>query len=325
MSYLDSYKERVSIGRNGINNAKSRLVYEARKNFEKSLLKDPCSIYTRITDVGAVNISEDTKLVHCIINDISRNDQKSFDEKTLYVKHDENVGIGSYVEFDNFIWLVVFKEHRSADIYKSFTIRKCNQILKYNYQGNIYEIPCVIKNLTQYSDGLQDIVYTSAPDARRSITYSNNPITSKIELGHRFMVGHERTYRVTHIQNFEYSDRYELESGITTCIAVHTAVTSNDDTDNNLAFNEGSNMDESNDVLMIGSSLSYNLDVDVYNWEVEYISDNSDYINILANNGDCSISIGMDFDLVGEIFKLRALSLDNEVILEKSITVIGFI
>ena len=323
MNYIDIYKRRV--GRSNIVDTKTRLIYEGRRNFERSLKNDPSSKSLRITDIGEVNISENTKIVSCIINDFSQNDQKAYDEKLLYVRHDENVGLGSYVEFDNFIWLVIFKEHMSADIYKCFTMRKCNQIVKYEYQGEVYEIPCVVKNLTQYSDGLQDIVYTSTPDARRSITYSQNYITSNIELGHRFLVNSDRVYRVTHMQNFEVKNGYGSEAGISTCIAVHTALRATDDTDNNLAHNESIDSSSNEDMLMIGSSTTYKVNNDECMWIVEYTSNSSDYVKIEANKGICKISLDMDFNLIGETFKLKALSLNNRVIFEKDITVVGFI
>ena len=56
-------------------------------------------------------------------------------------------------------------------------MKKCNQILKYKYGEVIYDIPVVVKNLVQYSDGMQDIVYTSMPDSKRSIIYGVNYIT----------------------------------------------------------------------------------------------------------------------------------------------------
>lgn len=322
MSCLNSYKKRVGSG--GVTGIKSRLIADARRNFERSLKNDPSSVVVKITDVGEVNISEDTKLVPCIINDFSENDQKTFDEKVLYVRHNESVGVGSYVEFDGFIWLVIFREHRSTNIYKSFIMRKCNQFINYEYQNEIYSIPCVIKNLTQYSDGLQDIVYTSTPDSRRSILYANNRITSKIELGHRFLVNHKRTYRVTHIQDFEYQDSYGLENGIISCIAVHTALKSEDDTENNIAHNEPTNVVGDSEVLMIGSNLSYNVENDC-SWEIEYTSSNKDYINISTDNKTCEISVEFDFDLIGETFTLKALSLNNEIVFKKDITVVGFI
>ena len=325
MSYISSYKKRVGSG--GVVDTRTRLIYDSRKNFERSLKRDPSSITIKITDVGEVNISDDTKLVPCIINDFSENDQKSFDEKVIYVRHDENIGIGSYVEFDNYVWLVIFKEHKSANIYKSFIMRKCNQIIKYKHDGVIYDIPCIVKNLTQYSDGLQDIVYTSTPDARRSIMYAENSITSNIKLGERFLINNQRVFRVTHIQNFEYQDKYGLSNGVASCIAVYTSLRDDDDLENNLASNDNYEYDNNSneDVLMVASTGIYRVDTDECIWEIEYISDKKDYINITQDKGVCKILSEMNFDLVGERFKLRALSIDNNVIFEKDITIVSFI
>ena len=318
MSYMDSFRKRV--GRGGVTSIKSRIVADARKNFERSLKNDPSAITTKITNVGEVNIAEDTRLVDCIINDYSKNDQKTYDEKIIYLRHsEENIGIGSYVEFDGYIWLIIFREHRSANVYRSFIMRKCNQIIKYEYQGRVYDIPCIVKNLTQYSDGLQDIVYTSTPDARRSITYSDNFVTYNIKLGHRFLINKNNAYRVTHIQDFEYQDDYTESNGIATCIAIHTSTLSDDDMDNNIAFNG----ETSNDTIMIGSNLSYSMEG--CTWYIEYTSDKVDYLNISNKEGNYTISIDMDFDLIGQTFKLKALDFDGNVTSIKDVTVVGFI
>ena len=324
MSCIDLYKKRVGV--NGIVDPKTRLIYEARKNFERSLKNDPSSLKVRITDVGEVGFSENTKTVTCIINDFSTNDQKSFDEKVLYTRYDEEVGIGSYVEFDNFIWLVIFKEHISSNAYKSFIMRKCNQILKYEYKGKVYDIPSVVKNLTQYSDGLQDIVYTSVPDGKRSITYSTNEITKNIGLGHRFLINYQKAYRITHLQNFEYQDHYDIGNGISTCIAVYTSLRKDDNEEENLAYNKdtGTNI-VSEDKLVVGSSITYEVDIDECKWQVEYMSDKDSYVNVSTVDKRCKVLLDMNFDLVGEKFKLKALSLNDEVVFEKNITVVSFI
>ena len=321
MNYIDLYKRRVGVS--DVTDIKSRVIYEARKNFERSLKNDPSSVAARITDIGEVNISEGTKIVQCLINDYSENDQKAFDEKILYVRHDENVGLGSYVEFDNYIWLIVFREHRASNIYKSFIMRKCNQILKYQYQNEVYEIPCIVKNLTQYSDGLQDIVYTSVPDSKRSITYSENAITSNIKLGQRFLINNKIAFRVTHIQDFEYKEGYYADNGISSCIAVYTSLTDDDDVENNLAYNEDTTKEP--DVIMISSSATYKANSNTCIWQVEYTSNKSNYVKINSDKGTCEISLDMDFDLIGETFTLIALSLNNKVIFKKDITVVGFI
>ena len=175
-----------------------------------------------------------------------------------------------------------------------------------------------MKNLTQYSDGLQDIVYTSVPDARRSITYSDNHVTYNIKLGHRFLVNKSNVYRVTHIQDFEYQASYNTANGIATCIAVHTSLLNEDDTDNNIAFNE----EVTNDTIMIGSNLSYNMRN--CTWNIEYTSNKRDYVKVSNKEGSCTVSVDMDFDLIGETFKLKALDFDGVVVSVKDITVVGF-
>ena len=323
MSYIESYRKRV--GLKNVTDVKSRVIYDARKNFERSLRNDPSSVTTRITDVGEINITEETKIVECLINDYSENDQKTFDEKVLYVRHDENVGLGSYVEFDNFIWLVIFKEHRASDVHKSFIMRKCNQIMKYEYNGDIYDIPCVVRNLTQYSDGLQDIVYTSVPDSRRSIMYSQNYITNNIKLGHRFLLNYKMAYRITHIQDFEFKESYDVGNGITTCIAIFTALTGDDDTENNLAFNEYSKVDIKEETIMLGSNRVYDAKDINCTWNLEYLTSSTGYVNVISNSkGQLNISIDMNFDLIGETFKLTALSLDGDILSEKNVTIVGF-
>ena len=76
---------------------------------------------------------------------------------------------------------------------------------------------------------------------------------------------------------------------------------------------------------MIGSSVNYEVDDDNCIWEVEYTSNKTEYVNISSSKGVCGISLDMDFDLIGETFKLRASNLNNKVIFEKDIMVVGFI
>ena len=49
MSCIDNYKKRVSLS--GSVDSRVRVIYEARKNFERSLKKDPSSRTLKITDV----------------------------------------------------------------------------------------------------------------------------------------------------------------------------------------------------------------------------------------------------------------------------------
>ena len=59
---------------------------------------------------------------------------------------------------------------------------------------------------------------------------------------------------------------------------------------------------------MIASSRTYTVDFDDCTWEVEYLSSSNNYVKVSADKGICEISLDMDFDLIGEVFKLKALS-----------------
>ena len=229
MSYLYNYKQRVSLGE--VTNTREKLIYQAKRQFEKSLQIDPSSLLLKVTNTDEVNISEDTREIKVIVNDYALNDQRAFDEKILLTRIEDKVNVGCYVEFDGFIWLVNFEEHISVPSHKKFIMKKCNQILKYKYGEVIYDIPVVVKNLVQYSDGMQDIVFTSMPDSKRSIIYGVNYITKNIVLGDRLMINKSGVYRVTHIDDFQYNANYDDHTGIATATIAHTTANNLDNFD----------------------------------------------------------------------------------------------
>lgn len=328
MTYLSNYKKRVGLGE--VSNTREKLIYQAKRQFEKSLQIDPSSLLLKVTNTNEVNISEDTREIKVIVNDYALNDQRAFDEKILLARIEDNVNIGCYVEFDGFIWLVNFEEHISVPSHKKFIMKKCNQILKYKYGEVIYDIPVVVKNLVQYSDGMQDIVYTSMPDSKRSIIYGVNYITKNIVLGDRLMLNKSAVYRVTHIDDFQYNADYDDHTGIATAIIVHTATNNLDNFDDNLADNNNEVIDtklhiEGLDNVMPSGKFKYNLSPAKYtDWTVEYIGKNKGYVNISRSGDDCILSIKSDISLIGSKFKLISLDVSNSSQAEKIIEVKGF-
>ena len=97
-NFLEEYKIFTLRGQK---NKKEKLRYTARKTFEKTLQKIPTAIDIQVTDVGEVTITEKTKTVTAIINNITDNDQTSLDEKEIYLPVGTNVDIGCYCFFDN--------------------------------------------------------------------------------------------------------------------------------------------------------------------------------------------------------------------------------
>ncbi|MGL4802036.1 MAG: hypothetical protein ACRC18_07195 [Cetobacterium sp.] len=328
MECLKLFRKRV--GNNGVANASDLTRYEVGKEFKRMLTYDPCSIDLKITDVDEVNITENTKTVRVIVNDVSDNDQKSFDEKWLFIENEHNVHIGCYALFDDCIWLINFKEHNSIGAYKKFIMKKCNQIVKYKYDGVIYDIPVVAKNLTQYSDGLQDVVYTSMPDNKLSLAYGVNHITKNIKLGQRVMLNGTRVYRTTMVEDYQYNASYQKHDGIASAIVVFTPLRDTDDVENNLADNDdtvnvvGLNIVGS-DKVMPGSKFKYGLSEARYtDWKIEYKGSKSNYVTLKRGDGVCTLDIRSDMDLIGESFKLISINGVNLPQCEKEISVTGF-
>lgn len=95
MTYLSNYKKRVGLG--GVSNTREKLIYQAKRQFEKSLQIDPSSLLLKVTNTDEVNISEDTREIKVIVNDYALNDQRAFDEKILLTRIEDKVNVGCYV------------------------------------------------------------------------------------------------------------------------------------------------------------------------------------------------------------------------------------
>lgn len=328
MECLNKFKRRV--GNGGITDTRSRLNHQAKKKFERSLKIDPSAMDLKVTDVDEVNITENTKTIRVIVNDYSDNDQKAFDEKWLFTRIEDNVDVGCYVKFDDCYWLVNFKEHNSIKSHKKYIMKKCNQIVKYKYNGVTYEIPVVAKNLTQYSDGLQDIVYTSTPDNKLSLLYGVNHITKNIKLGQRVMINGTRVYRTTMVEDYQYNASYDGYDGIASAIVVFTALRDTDNKEDNMADNGEDDIVSGLSIngaekVMPGGKFKYKLSEAKYtDWEVEYKGNQSGYVTLNRSGDDCILDIKSDMDLIGESFKLISLNGVNLQQAAKEISVTGF-
>ena len=133
-SVLDNYRKRVLLG---TKDRKEKLTMQSERTFERQLKESPSSKRLKATLPGEINILENTNEIDCIILDVTNNDIKSFDQKYLLTRKDEDFDIGCYVEFDGTYWLAAFREHRVLDTHKKFTLYKCNNIWNYKKNGNL--------------------------------------------------------------------------------------------------------------------------------------------------------------------------------------------
>lgn len=288
-SYLDRYRKR-NLGESA--NIKEKEVSEMVNEFDEYLNQSITShevYYTKVDELPDITTNE-KKLM--IINDISDNDKKAYDEKRLLCSLDTNIEVGSYIYWDDSWWLIIFSENKSVKTSKKFTMNRCNQYLNYVYEGELYKIPMTVNALTLYSDGMSDRVYTSMGDAKNRVSFGTNPITRTIDVGTRMMVSNKTVYRVTNLTDFEYNSRIG-ENGLISALLLQTNMIKEDDKENNIAYNTVSKIDNISKIK--GEDEIYLCDENKY--EVEYDSDvefelDFDYVNtviINQSNNKCTV------------------------------------
>lgn len=317
-SYLENYRKRVLLG---TDNRREKLISQAERTFENQLKESPSAKRLKATLPGTIDILGNTNEIDCILLNITDNDIKSFDQKYLLVRKDENFDIGCYVEFDNAYWIAIFKEHRTLDTHKKFTLCKCNNIWRYKKHGVIYEIPIYTQNLSLYSDGLADNKYTSQEDGKVSIYYGENPITKAIEINTRVMIGNRLTFRITNINDYEFKSTHDGQCAIKSML-LQTTVVDKDDLENNIAWNNDNELQEiEEDILkiigsnkaMLGSKKIYKCskDIDSKTWEIECNEELKNTLTLkIDEEGNLEVRYPTSSKFVGESILLKLFSND---------------
>ena len=317
-SYLDNYRKRVSLG---TTDRREKLISQAERTFEKQLMESPSAKRLKATLPGEIDVLGNTNEIDCILLNISDNDIKAFDQKYLLVRKDENFDIGCYVEFDGAYWLATFKEHRTLDTHKKFTLFKCNNIWNYRKNGVLYKFPIYVQNLSLYSDGLADNKYTSQEDGKVSIYYGENPITKGININTRIMIGNRLTFRITNINDYEFKSNHNGQCAIKSML-LQTTVVDKDDLENNIAWNNDNELQEvEEDILkiigsnkaMLGSKKIYKCSKDIDNktWEIECNEELKNTLTLkIDEEGNLEVRYPTSSRFVGESILLKLFSND---------------
>lgn len=300
-----------------INDFEFYLTKEARSAYEIQ--------YTRPDEL----INKETNLhERMVIKDIADNDKTAFDEKYLVCRLECPVDVGSYIYWNKSYYILEFEEVISTMTHKKYTLKRCNEWFNIGYKGEIYRIPVNITNLTMYSKGIHDYKYISNLDAKRTVLVGANPITSSLNIGARLMGKDRQAYKITHKNDFEYTRRETPGDGLIKWLLLETTQLVEDDDDNLVAYNPfydssvKSGKIEGDDKIHIGEDLIYKIQ---YNEEVNFELDfDYGFCKITnANDKECTISIDLDFDIIGEVITLIAKNKNGETIDIKNITIRG--
>ena len=300
-----------------INDFEFYLTKEARSAYEIQ--------YTRPDEL----INKETNLhERMVIKDIADNDKSAFDDKYLVCRLGCPVDVGSYIYWNKSYYILEFEEVITTMTHKKYTLKRCNEWFNIGYKGEIYRTPVNITNLTMYSKGIHDYKYISNLDAKRTVLVGSNPITSSLRVGARLMGKDRQAYKITHKNDFEYTRRETPGDGLIKWLLLETTQLVEDDDDNLVAYNPfydssvKSREIEGNDKIHIGEDLIYKIQYDEeVNFELDFDYGFCKITN--ANNKECTISVDLDFDMIGEVITLIAKNKNGETIDIKNITIRG--
>ena len=164
------------------------------------------------------------------------------------------------------------------------------------------------------------------------ISFGSNPITRTVIANTRIMLTRKTVFRVTHINDFEYNGAYTGADGLIKCLVLQTTLRDDDDTENNIAWNENQDKEVILDVpkivgdssIMIGSKKTYSSIVNSgITWKIK---ENTDIVRCNVVNNEAIVSVTQDINHVGEKFTLLlCYSSDSTILDNKEITLKGFI
>ena len=262
----------------------------------------------------------DNKLKENILISDFNEMESIMDKKAVHVKLDSKISSGSLIYWDNTSWIVTNEEHKSVLSNKTYTMQKCAVDINILYDGTQYTYPSYVSNLTLYSDGKKELVNLDVSSAKYTVYIVENEVTKTVDINTRFVIK-GRVYEVSLIDDFTI-DNVRI---LTVC---ETVANSMDDLENDIAYNDNSNIPSTeipsdeikgNDIILIGDTVEYSC-IYANAWELE---DNV-YLNMISQKpGKCIIKCKSDINFIGKKVKLQAIDYGGNIINEKEITIGG--
>lgn len=156
---------------------------------------------------------------------------------------DSPITMGYRFIFDNSWWIVTNTDNYKAPT-KSVVIRRCNNILKYIYQGRVIEEPCIIDYATKYSNiYYNDVV--DIPQGTIDVTCQNNENSSRVSYNDRFIFGSD-VYKVKVVKDYLREETFRDNSNPLVSFSMYVDIKSPyDDFENGLANTDYYNTNES--------------------------------------------------------------------------------
>lgn len=303
MSYFDVYKSRLTTRTGNLEDpilqrSKGYIArhFNEHPAYKKALLTRP-TLKTEEIDVRIINID------------------KTSSKKKIYLLPDMVVELGSYISFEDKVFIVTDFEYNIITPFCNATL--CNQSLTIDKEVSI---PCYVTNDSYGSKTTATSSLIVDIDTKLKILVQDNDITKKLLVDTRLMFNHSATdiFRVVDITTSVYP-------GITVMITKKDKLVEFDDLENNYCwqFYNKNNIAQTDYIIKgeplikVGKIYEFSLEPSTTEGNVSFEVDNTEIAVVDEISGKkCFIR-----PLIGnEIFTLKAIdSQSNTVLCEKNI------
>ena len=198
MNFDDVYKTML-LKRGG--SVKNSDIKNSKDSINRQFQNDPSYKLGKLKKRNNLNdeLDLDTRLVN--------NDNNPL-EKKIYLRPDTNIEVGDYIIYPDITYLVLAVETNLISPRADST--KCNQFLKWMYNGNLFETQAIVTNQTKYTLGMDVLVSGIAEtDSRFQVQLPYNFITKNISIGQRFIFN-DGAWRVTQTDRVSEEGIYSL-------------------------------------------------------------------------------------------------------------------
>ena len=304
-SYLDNYRKRNLGATNTIlEREREEMISEFDDYLNNHALTSHVVHYTKPNELPNLETNETERMA---IIDVANNDKTSLDEKYLLCRNSCKVDVGSYINFMNNWYIVQFEEVKPTKTHKKFTLKKCNNIIKFGYKGE------------------KDYRYLTISDSKIRVFVGANEITEAMIKGYRIKTV-DGFYKLTHVNKSDYTRTSKYVAGMIAWMAIETTDLPEDTDD--VAYNPFADAEVTEgifgkDFINMGEENTYRVD---YKGEVEFALDKkySDTSIMSQGNNECIIYQDVNFDVVGDMVTLIARDKNtNKTIDIISITIRG--
>lgn len=322
--YLHKFRRKIDI--NGCSQSSSETI-ELRENFNEMVDQKLVPTVHTVKYVKKENVGTDLEgtKININIENVAYNDQKTNDEKFVNFKWDSNVKIGDEFYWHDTWWVLYHEEKLSIFSHKTYVCKKCNFIYNMKFNGEVYQIPLLLTNLTLYSDGMADRVAMSAEEGGRRITYPVNDLTKNLVIGSRIMLSNDTIYEIAHMDDFS-------RVGVVDAVLNQIFFNSQDDKENIIAWNDFNEKNEASilgdEVLRLGANAVYTNPFNLSAlpiWEID-AEDNCVWIDTTydnSSNGNVRLQCTKDMSYIGTTVTLRVTNRRTNVVCVKTIKIGG--